>query len=281
MRIMRIAIVVAFLGLSPVSALAQSPGASESLAEPTTAQMISSSPQPGERGVQGTLGFQWQEGSTNTRGFSINFIGAHTLRNRDLARFDIEYERAQFKPEKATEYVTVENQLKLQQVYLKMLPHRWALMGAAHYRRDTVIKLDYRTSVDLGIGSQFIDHHRVKVLAGATYGFGRQRRSFLPDSTKVTAVGFMDSVVLILSPTAKLEQWMQFNVDTSNSKDKTYTLNTSLISRITRHAGLKVYYQRQYDALHAAVVPKLQQEFGVGMTVSFQPPPPARPGAKP
>jgi putative salt-induced outer membrane protein YdiY len=258
----------------PVSAAAgQSPGASESLQEPTTAQMIASSPQPGERGVQATAGFQIQEGPTSTKAFSINFIAAHTLENRDLARFDLEIGRAYYKASSAVPYLKVEDNFKAQNIYLHIFKKRWAAMGSAYYRRDSVIELDYRTYLEGGIGVQAIETRRVKLLTGVGYAVGRESRKFLPEAEKVLAVGFMDSLVIILSPSARIEQWLQYHADTSRSADRSYALNASLVSRISRHAGVKVYYQRQYDALHPVTVPKLQSEFGAGLSISFQPPP--------
>lgn len=279
---MRSILATVFLLTIPAMAVtAQSPGASESSTEPTVAQMISSSPQPGERGVQATLGFQFQEGPTSTKGLSLNLIAAHTRSNRDLVRFDLELERVHYKSSPETPFIRVEDNLQAQNVYLHFFRKRWALMGEAFYRRDSVIKLDYRTFLQGGIGAQALDHHRVKAMVGVGYAVGRESRSFLPESEKVLAVGFMNNLVIVVSPTARIEQWLQYHVDTSRSADKSYAFNASFVSRVTKHASLKVYYQRRYDALHPATVPKLQSEIGAGLSISFQPPPRPRTAAKP
>ena len=83
----------------------------------------------------------------------------------------------------------------------------------------------------------------------------------------------MNSLVLIVSPVARFEQWFEYHVDTSRSADKRYAFNASFVTRVTKHAGLKIHYQGQYDSLHPVTAPKMQHEFGVGLSVSFQPPP--------
>ena len=266
-------ILSALLLVVPAAAFAQSPGASESMQEPIVAQMISSSPQPGERGVQGTVGFQFQDGPTSTKGFSANLIAAHTRKNRDLVRLDIEVARAYYKASLAAPYIEVEDNLQAQNTYLHFFKKRFALMGSAYYRRDDVIKLDYRTYLQGGIGAQAIDTRRVKAMVGTGYAVGRQSRSFEPEAQKVLAVGVMNSLVLIVSPVARFEQWFEYHVDTSRSADKRYAFNASFVTRVTKHAGLKIHYQGQYDSLHPVTAPKMQHEFGVGLSVSFQPPP--------
>lgn len=241
--------------------------------EPTVAQMIASAPQPGDRGVQATAGFQMQDGPTSTKGLSLSFVAAHTFENRDLARFDLDIARAWYKPSPAAQFVKIEDNLKAENIYLHFFHKRWAAVGVAYYRRDPVIQLDYRTFVDAGIGVQALDNHRVKLLLGVGYAVGRERRKFLPDSHKVLALGFRDSLVIMLSPTAQIEQSLLYQVDTSRSGEKNYALNTAFTSRINRHASVRVYYQRHFDTLHPVAVPQAQSEFGVGLSISFQPPP--------
>jgi len=48
-------------------------------------------------------------------------------------------------------------------------------------------------------------------------------------------------------------------------------LSASLLSQITKHAGLKVAFKRQYDTLVPQGVPGLQSAITVGLTIGFQP----------
>jgi putative salt-induced outer membrane protein YdiY len=256
----------------------QTPAAGE---EPTAVQMMATAPQPGDRGVQATAGFQIQEGPTSTKGFSVSMIAAHTLENRDLSRFDLEWARTFYKASPTAEFVKIEDNLKAENVFLHFLNKRWAAIGAAYYRRNPVIQLDYRAYVDAGIGVQAIDTRRVKLLAAVGYAVGRERRKFLPEAEKVLAVGFRDSLVVMVTPTSQFEQSLLFQVDTSRSGDKTYDFETSFATRISRHASFRVFYQRQYDTLHPVTVPKLQSTFGGGLSINFQRPPSAAPKPKP
>lgn len=259
-----------FLLAIPVSAAAQGAGGGQ---EPTVAQMIGSAPQPGDRGVQVTAGFQVQDGPTSTKGLSLSFVAAHTFENRNLARFDLDVARAWYKPSPTAQYIKVEDNLKAENIYLHFFHKRWAAIGAAYYRRDPVILLDYRTFVDAGIGVQALDNRHVKLLLGVGYAVGRERRKFLPDAENVRALGLRDSLVIMLSPTTQIEQSLLYQVDTSRSDEKNYAFHTSFASRINRHTSVNVYYQRQYDTLHPATVPKVQSEFGVGLSIAFQRPP--------
>lgn len=260
----------------PVSAAAgQTPAAGQ---EPTAVQMIASAPQPGDRGVQATAGFQVQDGPTSTKGYSLSFVAAHTMENRDLARFDLEFARAHYKASSTAPYLKIEDNLKAENIYLHFLNRRWATIGAAYYRRNPVIQLDYRAYVDAGIGVQAVDTRRVKLLAAVGYAVGRERRKFLPEAEKVLAVGFRNSLVYMVTPTSQVEQSLLYQVDTSRSGDKTYEFDASFATRITRHASFRVYYQRQYDTLHPLTAPKLQSQFGGGLSITFQRPPA---GAKP
>jgi Protein of unknown function, DUF481 len=255
----------------PVSAVAgQAPASGQ---EPTLTQIIASAPQPGDRGVQATAGFSLQDGPTSTKGFSLSFVAAHTFENQNLARFDLDVARAWYKPSPVASFIKVEDNLKVENLYLHFFHKRWAVLGAAYYRRDPVIQLDYRTFVDLGLGVQALNTPRVKLLLGAGYAVGRESRKFRPDAENVGAVGFRDSLVVMLSRTAQLEQSLLYQVDTSGSNEKNYAFSSALAARINQHTSVKIYYQRQFDTLHPVTVPKAQSEFGVGLSISFQRPP--------
>jgi putative salt-induced outer membrane protein YdiY len=209
----------------------------------------------------------------------LSFIAAHTLENRDLARFDLEFAHAYYKASSRAPFIKVEDNLKAENIYLHFLNRRWATIGAAYYRRNPVIQLDYRAYADAGIGVQAVNNRKVKLLAAVGYAVGRERRKFLREAEKVLAVGFRDSLVIMVSPTAQFEQSLLYQVDTSRSGDKTYDFDASFATKISRHASFRVYYQRQYDTLHAATVPKLQSTLGGGLSITFQRPP--RSTAKP
>ncbi len=252
----------------PVPAIAgQTPVAGE---EPTAAQMIATAPQPGDRGVQATAGFQVQEGPTSTKGFSASVIAAHTLENRDLARFDLEWARTFYKASPTAPFIKIEDNLKAENVYLHFLNKRWVAIGAAYYRRNPVIQLDYRAYADAGVGVQAIDTRRVKLLASVGYAVGRERRDFLSEAEKVLAVGFRDSLVVTVTPTSQFEQSLLYQMDTSRSGDKTYDFETSFATKISRYASFRVFYQRQYDTLHPVTMPKSQSTFGGGLSITLQ-----------
>lgn len=265
MRIVLLSAVGLALAAAPAFAQVQ-----PDTSQPVTMQMLSSSPQPGERGVQATIGGSQQSGSSNSQGVSIEFTAAHTTKSGDLVRFDTDYSLARYKQTETAPWFKVQDDMVAQNVYLHLFAKRWAAMGAAYYRRDPIVGLGHRAFAQGGLGYQFANTARFKLLAGGAFAVGQQSRQDL-GSQAVRAIGFTDSLVLRVAKTTSLQQSLLFHVDVSNTEDKTYTLSTSLLSQVSKHAGLKISYKRQYDSLVPKGVPALQSAVTVGLTVGFQP----------
>jgi putative salt-induced outer membrane protein YdiY len=266
-RMRLIALFVLALALGEFPAFAQ---AQPDTGEPVTMKMLSSSPQPGERGVQATIGGSQQSGSSNSQGLSIELAAAHTTKSGDLVRFDADYSLARYKQVETAPWFKVQDDMVVQNVYLHLFEKRWAAMGAAYYRRDPIVGLDHRAFAQGGLGYQFANSPKFKLLAGGSFAFGQQSRQEF-GSQAVRAIGFTDSLVLRLGRTTSLEQSILYHIDVSNTDDKTYTLSASLLSQISKHAGLKISFNRQYDSLVPKGVPGLQSAITVGLTVGFQP----------
>ena len=265
MRLLKLSVLALFLAELPAFAQAQ-----PDTGEPVTMKMLSSSPQPGERGVQATIGGSQQSGSSNSQGVSVQLIAAHTTNSGDLVRFDADYTLARYKQVETAPWFKVQDDMVVQNVYLHLFEKRWAAMGAAYYRRDPIVGLDHRAFAQGGLGYQFANTAKFKLLAGGSFALGQQSRQEFGGQA-VRAVGFTDSLVLRLGKTTSLEQSILYHIDVSNTDDKTYTLSASLLSQISRHAGLKVSFKRQYDSLVPKGVPGLQSAITVGLTIGFQP----------
>lgn len=258
------ALIVLFFTATPVFAQLQADG------ETVTMKMLSSSPQPGERGVQATISGSQQSGSSNTQGLSLDFSAAHTTKGGDLVRFDAEYGFARYKRTEGDPWFKVQDDLVAQNVYLHLFKKRWSTMGSAYYRSDSIAGLGYRGFAEGGLGYQLAGTPRLKLLAGAAFALGQQSRKDY-GSQMVRAIGFTDSLVLQVNKTTRFEQSILYHVDVVNTDDKTYTLAASMLTQIGKHAGLKVFLKRQYDSLVPKGVPALQATFGVGLTIGFQP----------
>jgi len=265
MRVHKLAVLVSIF--APALAFAQAPA---DASEPVTIKMLSSSPQPGERGVQATIGGSQQSGSSNTQGVSITVVAAHTTKSGNLVRFDGDYGLARYKQVESAPWFKVQNNLVAQNVYIHLFKKRWAATGAAYYRRDPIVGLDYRAFAQGGLGYQFANTARFKLLAGGAFALGNQSRVQHGDQA-VRAVGFTDSLVMRIGKATHIEQSLLYHIDVSETDDKTYAFSVSLLSAINKHAGLKVAYKRQYDALVPRGVPTLQSAITVGVTVGFQP----------
>lgn len=265
MRLQKLAFLVFIL--APVLAFAQAPA---DASEPVTIKMLSSSPQPGERGVQATIGGSQQSGGSNSQGVSIAVVAAHTTKSGHLARLDLDYALARYKQVESAPWFKVQDKLVAQNVYMLLFKKRWAATGAAYYRRDPIVGLDYRAFAQGGLGYQFANAARFKLLAGGSFALGNQSRVQHGDQA-VRAVGFTDSLVMRIGTSTHIEQSLLYHIDVLETDDKYYSFSTSLLTAISRHVGLRLAYQRQYDALVPRGVPSLQSAITVGVTVGFQP----------
>ena len=115
MRFLKLSVLALFLAELPAFAQAQ-----PDTGEPVTMKMLSSSPQPGERGVQATIGGSQQSGSSNSQGVSVQLIAAHTTNSGDLVRFDADYTLARYKQVETAPWFKVQDDMVVQNVYLHL-----------------------------------------------------------------------------------------------------------------------------------------------------------------
>jgi hypothetical protein len=259
---------------------AQSPGASESSTGPSLAQDLASAPRPGESGLEATIGGQLQTGRTETKGLAVNGIWAHTTTKHSLWRVDVETNYAWYRPtEDSPSYVAEDNQ-QANLIYMHPLKPRVWLLGTGGWRRDAILGLNYRVAAEAGIGVDAIATKRATLFLGTGFAAGKEDRKHTEEGSNVADVAFLQMLNIRLTGVLGFEEWFKGHIDTTNADDGNYTLNLSLTAKVSKHAGLKIYYKRQYDALHSPEDSAVQSQLGGGVQITFAAPPAAASGAK-
>lgn len=256
------------LGPARHAARAQTPA----LTQPVLLDQVSSAPHPGQSGASVSVGWQLQEGRTETRGWSLTGIGAHTTKKRELLRVDASMSLARYRPVAGAAMETVEDRQRLIFTYLHPLPlRRVGVMALGGWRRDAILALDYRAWAEAGVGVQAIERPRVSTFLGASLAAGRERRSHTRRAGDVVDVGLLQTFNLRLSPTMRVEQWSKAQVDTTDTGDRSTTFEAALLARVMKHVGMKMSYVHQYDAIVAPGRSKTQSSLTAGVQITFAP----------
>ncbi len=259
-------------------AAAQTPGSSETSTDQTLAQDLASAPPLGHTGVSVTIGGQIQQGRTETKGLTVNGIVAHTTHRHELLRVDAETGYARYRPKAGADDLVVENNQQAAFTYLRPVhKQRVFLFGSAGWRRDAILGLDYRAFAEAGAGAAVIAHAKVNAFLGASYAVGREHRNHTDTGNEVLDVGLLQNIHIRISNVMGIEEWFKGHLQTTHSDDRNYTFNVALLTKVTKHAGLKIYYKRQYDALTPPTVSNLQTEVGLGLQIDFKPVTTAKP----
>jgi hypothetical protein len=266
------------LVMLPRTAQAQSPGASETSTTPALAQELSSAPIPGQGGVSVTAGFSQQSGRTETKGWSLDGIVAHTTKKKLLLRLDAETNYADYKATATTPFFKAEDNHLISLLALHAIrPHlSWLTIGG--WRRDMVLQLEYRYWVEPGLGWHVIEKPRVNLLVAGMFAVGTEHRTHTDKGSNVADVGFLQTFTAKVHSKFGVEEYLQTHVDTTEADDQATSFNISAVSEIAPHTGLKVYYQLWRDTLPPPGQDPNQSTIGFGLQISFTKKPPAATG---
>lgn len=249
-------------------AAAQSPGSSGTSSEPTLAQDFESAPKPGESGAQFTLGGQLSEGRTETKGLNIDGIIAHQTKKRQVWRADVETSYAWYRGEPGTPAVKAEDKQYASLTYWQPWKKVY-LLGMGYYRRDAILGLDYRAAGEAGVGKEIYTSKKVTSFVGGSFAFGREHRNFTDAGEEVRDVGVLQTLNIRVTGLLGFEEWFKAHIDTSGADDGDYTFNASFLAKVSKYAGMKIYYTRQYDALHPASQSAAQSTIGAGVSITL------------
>ena len=248
---------------------AQSPGASESSTTPALAQELSSAPIPGQGGVSVTAGFNVQSGRTETKGWSLDGIIAHTTKKKLLLRFDAETNYADYKATATTPFFKAEDNHLLTMLALRPIrPHlSWLAIGG--WRRDMVLQLEYRYWVEPGLGWHVIEKPRVNLLLAGMFAIGTEHRTHTDKGDNVADAGILQTLTVKVHNKFGIEEYLQTHVDTTEADDQATSFNISALTEVAPHTGLKLYYQLWRDTLPPPGQDPVQTTMGFALQISF------------
>ena len=270
MSLGRLALTLGVLCLAvPTHVLAQAAAPAPLAAGQSLAEELTSAPAHGQSGVAVTLGGQFQDGRTETRGVSLDAIVAHTTKRGALLRWDGELSYGKYSRAPGVPLVKAEDNQRAKFTYLQRLRPRLYALGLAEWRRDAIIELDYRAAAEAGAGVGLVEREHLQLFAGASFALGREGRGYLSHSEQVRDLGVMQSLVIRPAPRMMFEQSLRTHVELGNADDHALLLKLSLMSQVTSFAGFKIYYTHQFDALHPVDQAALQREAGIGLQIRF------------
>ena len=250
---------------------AQSPGSLAGVNQTTLAEEFTAAPQPGQSGVSATIGLQVQDGRTETVGLSVDGIFAHTTQRKQLLRVDVAAKYGRYRPGPGEPLFVAENNQLVSFTYLQRIKERFGAFGMAGWRRDTILQLDYRAWVEGGYGVEAVARENVLMFIGGSVSIGSEERQYTETGSAVLDVGVLQTFTLRPTPVMLIEENLKAHFDTLEPDDKNATFNASVMARVAKHVGLKIYYKYQYDSLHPPTTGASQSEFGAGVQIDFKP----------
>jgi len=232
---------------------------------------LAAAPRPGQSGVSVTIGGQIQDGRTKTLGMTTTGVAAHTTKKKQLLRFDVKTDFAKYRPDTTGPLYLAEDNQAVGLTFLQTVKTRYAVFAKTGWRRDKVLGLDYRAWVEGGGGMEVVTHKKVNAFLGASYAVGREHRSSTTQGEDVLDVGVLQTLNVTITPVLSFHEWFQVRFQTTDSDDNSNSFNATLVAKVSKHAGIKIAYQRHYDSLHLSTVSALQSQLIAGMQISFQP----------
>jgi hypothetical protein len=253
----------------PTVAAAQSGGANEWSLDSTLAQHMVSAPAPGTWAASGTLGAQFLAGRTDTRGYDVDLILAHTTRQRVMFRLDAEWRRAdaRLRPEQPVEILDDTRFLALSAV--PRLSERFGVLVATAWRQDVRAGLESRTLAQVGPYWQALASKQVQLSLVPFAGVGVQDNVRPGGSSGIEAFGGIASLTWHLHERSTVELYAAGHRVLRDSKDHAVQVNASITSALTKHLALKV----AYNVAHEGIVPlgqaARQHGLTTGLTIAF------------
>ncbi len=261
------------LAILPIALLALPTGSLMAQAtdeEPTSAaNMLASAPAPGTTTASITIGAQIKDGRTETQGYSLDAIWAHSTEGRTLIRFDGHFTRAEFRPAPGADRIKVDDGHLFSVTAVKPLTNSLALTAVGSWKRDVPLQLDHRVMAQAGVA---LNLHRGRTLlftVGPTVGVGTQNNVQSTSSQGIFNLGGIQSLSWQVTPTFGLENTFSAYQDLDNSDDHSVAFTLSGTAMVAKHVGLKVSYKLTDEGIHPDDADARQQELQVGVTITL------------
>lgn len=262
-RLVRAGLVLAATALIPV------PTSAQEEAQIGATSLLASAPKPGSSAAAITIGFEINDGRTETRGYSIDATWARMTMSHTLVRLDGQLKRADFRPAVGADRITVDDTKELTASLVHPLKGKIALLGEASFKRDAPVELDHRALLQAGIGFNIIRGETFLLSFGPMVGVGRQNNAAAPDAAGITIIGGIQSLSWRVSPTFGIETSLHGYSNLDDSDDHVIDLSVAGTSRIASRLGLKVSYSWTKEGIHPANVSDIQRRLQVGATITL------------
>lgn len=262
---MQCVILTAFL---PVSAAGQDE-AQTMTNPPTLLKQYLTAPKPGQSLISGTAGIQLQSGLTETRGWSASATFAHTTAKHALAEVQVATNFASYRATNQNPFTTVENNQNALFTYMQPVARHFSWLGGAGWRRDAILQLSSRWWAEGGAGITLVNSKRAYLLVGGSFALGRERRSFVPDTDGVEDVGVLQILHWTPTSSTSIEEWVRSKHDVRHSDDHSTSFYLSFTAHVTKHAGLKIYYQLDDEGIVPPGSPSRQTTLAGGVQLTF------------
>lgn len=241
-------------------------------AAPTQASLedeLTSTPIIGQAGVSITAGGTFLSGRTDQRQWMLDGIFAHTTAKRTLLRFEAEMDFGQHRSPAATRFTEVEDHHLFTALVMHPLRPRLSVVGLGNYRRDDVLRLNYRVDVGGGIALHLVEQRTTHLVVIPMFVVGDESREHTDEADGVADFGVMQQLATRVNERVMFEQSFKANADSSEFDDHNIRFDASVTSQLVRHVNLKVYVQSQRDGFTPPGHDAIQNKMGVAVQVAF------------
>jgi len=264
------AVALVVLGvLVPPDVLAQSPGGDEGSQTATPAQQLADAPPPGTWLADGTLGFQLQDGRTDTRGYNVDLIFAHSTAGGTLIRFEAELIRAEYRAPDSGDFTSVDDREYLGATFVPKLTDQLGIMLLGSWQRDDPVGLEHRTMAQGGLYLELVQSPRLQIMIAPLVGAGTQDNAQEGGSAGIFNIGAIQSLTWHATETFTVQSYFKGHQDLREGDDFSVAFNASGMAGITSHVGLKIYYKLSVEGIHAPDRDNWQHDIGAGISIKF------------
>lgn len=236
---------------------------------------LTSNPIAGQRAVTLTAGATLQQGRTETKGWSLDGVLAHTTDAHLLLRLEAVSTTAHLRPAPGEPYLEVENNHMISGLAMRRFHRNLSWLVIAGWRRDSVLQLDYRVWAEAGVAVHLVANKSVDLFVAPMFAVGDEKRSHTDRGSNVADAGLLQTLTVRVHERFGIEQQLQTHVDTTETDDQATAFSISTLAQVAPHVGLKVYYQLRRDSLPPPGQDPTQSKAGIGVSVSFSRTPPA------
>jgi hypothetical protein len=267
MYLARSSVVVMVLGATIVSALSASPAHAQAASQPPAAQ-----PQPPPAPLKftgsATVGVSLESGRTDLNGVQVMFGGRRPRPGGSAVTMSFSYAYATTiapgQPERATVANRLTASLDVEQNFRKHL----VMMFRSQALRDPVAQLNYRFGEMAGFGVRLAGKRaHLRVVPGMA--LLNDDKNILKDEGFHVHYGLYEDLSVTVSPSWTLTQMLAGSQSISNTRDYILTFDAKLAGAITKHVGIQLSYEYNFERLQPPNVDPEYQKTTVGLQIRF------------